>query len=136
MPVKPECASGVLYGQSAGVHDVHMSAKRVIPRLKQPQFRRTFIRQWREHRGMTLEQLGEAIHLSHAQLGRIERGLQPYNQALLEAVADVLGTDVPSLIMRDPTDDTGIWSIWDHAKVAERQMIVDIARTIVKDKAS
>lgn len=81
---------------------------------------------------MTLEQLGEAVDMSHAQLGRIERGLQPYNQALLEALAEVLATDVPSLIMRDPTDDSGIWSIWDHAKVGERQMIVDIARAIVK----
>jgi hypothetical protein len=34
---------------------------------------------------MTLERAGEAVDMSHAQLGRIERGLQPYNQELLEA---------------------------------------------------
>ena len=28
--------------------------------------------------------------MSHAQLGRIERGLQPYSQGVLEAIADAL----------------------------------------------
>jgi transcriptional regulator with XRE-family HTH domain len=81
---------------------------------------------------MTLEDAGEAVGLSHAQLGRIERGLQPYNQGLLEALADLYAADVPSLIMRDPSDTDAIWSIWEHAKPAERKMIVDIAKTVTK----
>lgn len=89
------------------------------------------MRQWREEREMTLEAVGAEIGLSHAQLGRIERGLQPYNQELLEALAVLYRIDVASLIMRDPADPEGIWSIWDHAKVGERQMIVDIAKTVV-----
>jgi transcriptional regulator with XRE-family HTH domain len=113
------------------VHHVHMAKKQVVTRFKTPRFRPTFIRQWREHRGMTLEQLGEAIDLSHAQLGRIERGVQPYSQGLLEAIADVLATDAASLIVRNPADPEAIWSIWDQAKSADRQKIVAIAKTIV-----
>jgi transcriptional regulator with XRE-family HTH domain len=78
------------------------------------------MRQWREYKEMTLEEVGEAVGLSHAQLGRIERGLQPYNQELLEALAELYGTAPASLIMRDPTNDEGIWSLWDQAKEAER----------------
>lgn len=107
-------------------------AKRVVPRPKQPTYRRTFIRQWREYRNKTLEQLADIVGVTHASLSRIERGLQPYSQAILEAIADALMTDVPSLLMRDPTDPEGIWSIWDKAQTGERKMIVDIAKTIVK----
>ena len=114
------------------VHHVHMTNKLVKTRLKGPRYRPTFIRQWREHREMTLEQLGEAIHMSHAQLGRIERGLQPYNQAMLEALAVELQTDVASLLMRDPSDPDAMWSLWDQAKPGERQMIVNIARGVLK----
>lgn len=82
---------------------------------------------------MTLEQVGENVGLSHAQLGRIERGLQPYNQELLEALADLFGTDPASLLMRDPTDPDGIWTIWDQAKPGtQREMIVDLAKTVLK----
>lgn len=81
---------------------------------------------------MTLEMVGEAVELSHAQLGRIERGLQPYNQELLEALAELYGTEPASLIMRDPTKDEAIWSLWDQAKAGERQEIEKYAEFIVK----
>jgi transcriptional regulator with XRE-family HTH domain len=108
------------------------ASTKVVPRPKRPQYRRTFIRQWREHRDLTLEQLAESISTTHATLSRIERGLQPYSQGMLEAIADRLGTDVANLLMRDPSDPNAMWSIWDQAKEGERRMIVEVARTIVK----
>ena len=70
---------------------------------------------------MTLEQAGEAVGISHAQLGRIERGLQPYNQGLLEALAVLYKTEVASLLTRDPIEDDDMWSLWDQAHEADRQ---------------
>ena len=49
-----------------------------------------------------------------------------------EALAEALQTDAASLLMRDPTDDDAVWSIWDNAKPGERRMILDIAKTITK----
>lgn len=100
-------------------------------------YRRTFIREWRKHRVISLERLADRVGekiggFTHASLSRIERGLQPYSQPILEAIADALQTDVASLIMRDPLDPEGMWSIWDQAEKTERKMIVDIAKTIVK----
>lgn len=97
-----------------------MAKKSGQSRLKGPRFRPTFMRQWREHKDMTLEAVGEIINLSHAQLGRIERGVQPYNQELLEALADVYGTTPASLLMRDPKQPNSMWSLWDQAKEADR----------------
>jgi hypothetical protein len=72
--------------------------------------------------------------MSHAQLGRIERGLQPYNQALLEALADLYRTEPASLIMRDPTKDDAIWSLWDEAKEGQRQEIEKYAQFVIRSR--
>lgn len=80
-----------------------------------------FLREWRDHREMTLEAVGEAVGISHAQLGRIERRLQKYNQELLEALADLYKTTPASLIMRNPLDPNAMWSLWDQAQEAERK---------------
>lgn len=97
-----------------------MPRSKVTPRPKQPLYRPHFLRQWREFREYTLEQVGEAVGISHAQLGRIERRLQPYNQGLLESLADLYRTDPASLLMRDPTQSDAMWSLWDQAREAER----------------
>lgn len=119
------------------VHDVYMkrpAKNRVTPIPKVKLFGPHFLRQWREYRGMTLEQVGEAVGLSHAQLGRIERRLQKYNQELLEALAELYRADPASLIMRDPTNDAAMWSLWDQAKEGQRQEIEKYAEFIVKSR--
>lgn len=95
-------------------------------------FRKTYIRQWRQHRGLTLEQLAERLGMTPSHLSMLERGQRGYTQETLEAVAEALQTDVASILMRDPSDPDAIWSVWDQAKPGERRMIVDIAKTIVK----
>ena len=94
--------------------------------------RRTYIREWREHRGLTQEQLAGRLETSVASISRIESGTQPYTQDTLEALADALQTDVASLLMRNPKDEEAIWSLWERAKPGERRMIEDIARTVTK----
>jgi transcriptional regulator with XRE-family HTH domain len=74
----------------------------------------------------------ERLGITHASLSRIERGLQPYNQPLLEGLAEHLNTDTASLLMRDPSDPEGIWSIWDKAKPAVRAQIVRLARALLE----
>jgi transcriptional regulator with XRE-family HTH domain len=94
--------------------------------------RKTYIREWRKSRGLTLEQVAEYLGITHASLSRIERGLQPYSQPIIEGLADFFVCDPAALLMRNPNDPDGIWSIWDKATKAERQLIIDLANTIVK----
>jgi transcriptional regulator with XRE-family HTH domain len=125
-----------MYAPEPGVHPVYMG-KKVKPRFK-PTYRKTFIRQWREAKDMTLEALAERVGektdgMTHASLSRIERGLQPYSQPILEAIAEELTDgDVASLLIRNPADPDAIWSIWDRAKPGQRKTIVTIADSIVK----
>ena len=121
----------------AGAVNLYMTRK-VKPQFRRAPYRQTFIRQWRELRGLTLEKLagrlkeGHGLEITHASLSRIERGLQPYNQRQLEAIASELLTDPASLLMRNPQDPDGIWSIWDQAKPGEKRQIVEIAKTLIK----
>lgn len=111
-----------------------MRKKAVTPIPKVKLYGPHFLRQWREHREKTLEEVGEAVGISHAQLGRIERRLQKYNQELLEKLADLYQTDPASLIMRDPTNEDAIWSLWDQAKPGQRNEIEKYAEFIVKTR--
>lgn len=94
--------------------------------------RRTFIKEWRNHRGLSQEQLADRLETSVASISRIENGTQPYTQDVLEALADALMTDPASLLMRNPQDPEAMWSIWDQAKKGERQLIEELARSVVK----
>jgi transcriptional regulator with XRE-family HTH domain len=115
-----------------------VAKSRVTPRFKRP-LSRTFIREWRISRGLSLEELAEAVgkHLAggftHASLSRIERQLQPYSQPILEAIAQELNTSVASLLARAPGDE--FWSKYDSLPPEER---AEAARYIgyLADKAA
>jgi transcriptional regulator with XRE-family HTH domain len=105
--------------------------KRVVPRFKTRVRRRTFFKEWRKARGMTLEKAAEAAGMTAGNLSAMERGAQGYTQDGLEALADVYRTSTGWLLDVDPTKDDAIMPIWESAKPADRQKITDIARTIV-----
>lgn len=122
------------------VHTVYMRRK-ISARFKRRQILPTFIKQWREHRGLTQVQLAERVaeylrerdlakSYTYATLGRLENGEIAYTQPVLEALAFALNTDAASLLMRNPADSEALWSIWDQAKTGDRAKIVEIAKTI------
>jgi transcriptional regulator with XRE-family HTH domain len=106
--------------------------RRTVRPLPKRRRRLTYIRAWREHRHLTLEQLADRIGITHASLSRIERGLQDYTQKHLEALAEALDTDAASLLMRNPGDPEAIWSVWDQAKQAQRPQLIEVLKTLIK----
>jgi transcriptional regulator with XRE-family HTH domain len=67
----------------------------------------TYIRAWRKKRGYTLEDMVgrlEAIGVATtgATISRIEKGIQPYSQDKLEAIADALDVTPADLLENDP----------------------------------
>jgi hypothetical protein len=55
------------------------------------------MRVWRDHRGMTLEQLGAKAHLSIGYLSEIEAGKKPGSIKALRAIAGALDLDLDDL---------------------------------------
>jgi transcriptional regulator with XRE-family HTH domain len=72
---------------------------------------RHFIKEWRRYRGLTQEQLAERLDMSRPNFSRIERGLTPYNQDVLEMMAEALRCEPADLLMRDP--NSPVWSLYD-----------------------
>lgn len=64
--------------------------------------RRHFIREWREFRGLTQEQLADQVGTTKTSISRIESLKQSYTQDFLEAAADALGAHPGALLMRTP----------------------------------
>ena len=96
-----------------------------------PTKRRTFIREWRQARGLTIEQLAARLDdMAPSNLSMLERGQRGYVQDTLERIAQELQTDVAALLTRKPTEDEPISQIWNEASPAQRRQIVAIAKTI------
>lgn len=104
------------------------------------------LRAWRKHKGLSIEGAIERakellsdriiaegeegdmrrLGLSQPNISRIERGELPYSQPLLEILAEVYGTDPASLIIRDPSDPEGLWSIYDGIPTTQRQTALKV----------
>lgn len=94
--------------------------------------RRTYIKQWRKHRGLSQEQLADRINMTAGNLSMIERGLTNYTQETLERMADALNCEPADLLMRNPADPDAIWTIWDEAKPAQKKQIIEVSRALIK----
>lgn len=104
------------------------SPNMVKPRQKK-QYRRTFIKEWREYRGLSQERLAERINRSPGLISQIENRVGPYTQETLEAIADALLCEPQDLLIRDPNDPDGIWSIWDNVEPTQRKQAIEILKT-------
>lgn len=75
------------------------------PRIGNPaRRRRHFIKEWREFRELTQEQLADMLGTTKTSISRIEDLKQGYTQDFLDACADALGTHPGVLLMRPPTE--------------------------------
>lgn len=92
----------------------------------------TYLRAWRQHHGMTLEQVAHELGMTHAQLSKIERGQQPYNQDLLEGLALLYKVD-PAHLLIQPPDHGGaeIIDMFAHASPEQRRQIAAVTEAIV-----
>lgn len=108
-------------------------SKKVTARLRQSATRRpTFFRQWRKHRTLTLEQAAERSGMTPGNISAMERGTTNYTRPSLEALADAYRCEPWMLLYVDPTSENAMWSIWEEAKPAIREQIIDVAKALVK----
>jgi len=104
--------------------------KHARPIQKKRQFRRTYIREWRQFRELTLEQLAGALEMTASHFSMLERGQRGYTQETLEAIAATLKTSAASLLTRNPLKDEAEWQIWDQADPADRKLALQLLQTI------
>lgn len=112
-----------------------------------PVYGRTYIKEWREKRGLSLRRLADRLEqtpggdllISHTSIGRIEKGQQPYSQPILEAIAEALGVSASMLLEVNPNIDGDVIDITLRLKKASpelRQQAIDIIQALLKTPAS
>lgn len=69
------------------------------------QYRRTFLKEWRLYRGLTLERLADRVGVQPSALSYLERGQSGYQQGLLEALAEALGVTPSQVLDVDPNKE-------------------------------
>lgn len=92
------------------------------------------LRAWRNYRGLKQDQLAERIGTTAATISRIENARQNWDQAFLQAAADALRCEPVDLLVRDPTDPEGIWSIWENVEPTRRAEAASLLKVIAGGK--
>lgn len=142
--VKLFCTPGAVFSGTSPVHDAYMGKRpaRKPPTRLRPLYQRTFIKQWREYRELSQEELASAVGeylqergisekgYTYASIGRIENGRIPYSQPIIEGIAEALGVSVATLITTRPPfpgeplppDPETLLRLWSEgAKAGRRQ---------------
>lgn len=94
-----------------------------------------FLKEWREYLNLNQDSAADRIGVTQSKLSRIENNKTPYDQDFLEQAAEAYGVSIASLVMRDPTDQTSIWSIQDQLKkatVEQQRQITDFVEFVLK----
>lgn len=99
---------------------------------------KTYIKEWRKYRGLSLRRLAQRLELdgpaetfSHASLGRIENGKQPYSQPILEALAAALNCSVVDLLSRNPYKEGEVIDLMSLIDDSNRDTAVRVLRALV-----
>jgi transcriptional regulator with XRE-family HTH domain len=103
--------------------------------MGQPAYRKTYLRQWRIKKGLSLRRLASRMEsepgvqlISHAQLQRIEVGEQPYSQPILEAAAEALGITVGMILDVSPDKEGDVIDLLKYLKGTKRDQAIEYLR--------
>ena len=103
--------------------------------------RRWFLREYREARKWTQEELAEASGVPRSRISELEKGSERYNQDVLEALAKALSTPEElvtpgDLLDRDPTlpAPLGFWRRkLDRLPAAERDRVERVVQGVMEN---
>ena len=97
---------------------------------------RTFFREWREYRGMTLKDVAQAMGTTKQSIWRIESGTNDWTKGFVESFAHVCQCDNPlDPLLRSPRSDQLIDAILANASEVVRRQVTDYALWVVHQNA-
>jgi transcriptional regulator with XRE-family HTH domain len=91
--------------------------------------RRTwFLRQWRDYRELSQEQLGEKIGLTQGMISQLESGLSDYTGTHLENLSTALGCTVYQLLFQDPRVPDDPMALYEALPEYERAHAIEMLK--------
>lgn len=92
-----------------------------------------FLREWRIFRGLTQQQLADAVETGANMIQYLESGERGLSAKWLRRLAPALDTTPGMILDHDPTElSADIVEIWATASIRERRQLADVARAIVR----
>lgn len=92
-----------------------------------------FLREWRVFRGMTQQQLADAVGTNANMVQYLENGERGLSAKWLRRLAPVLDTTFGMILDHDPHNlDSDIIAIWATASNRVKRQITDVAKAIVR----
>lgn len=98
--------------------------------------RRHYLREWRKAAGLTQEDAADTAGISRSLLSKIEAGKVPYNQDLLEQLAEIYRCEPDDLITVNaklPDPARAFYNQLRHAPAAEQRRLLRVARVITEE---
>lgn len=86
-----------------------------------------YIREWRMHRGLTVDGLGEKAGISGSMVSQLERGRTTYTQLTLQKIAEALEVQPWKLLAAGPDEDEKLWTVVLRASLPEIGLNLDEA---------
>lgn len=102
--------------------------------MRRPTRTRWFLREWRQHRGLTQERLGARLDISKGRISELESGKVRYNQDLLEGLAEALDCTPGDLLSRNPLEPDPSGGLFDAIRripLEERERVRAIIETFM-----
>lgn len=90
---------------------------------------RHYMKEWREHRRLTLDQMADALGTSKTTVWEVENG-RPYSQDLLEEWARVVRC-APAQLLSGPPDKLDILRTWDAIMPDRREQALRVLTTFL-----
>lgn len=122
----PICHSPYVFADRASWHSVGMESQ---SKNGGP----NFLREWRIFRGLTQQQLADAVETGANMIQYLESGERGLSAKWLRRLAPALDTTPGMILDHDPTElSADIVEIWATASIRERRQLADVARAIVR----
>lgn len=106
------------------------SAQKAAP----PRWRRTFLAEWRDFRGLTQEELAAKANVSVGLISAIESQKSAYSAESLDSLARALGIERGMLLDVSPKGAESLWSTILRADPNQREQIARHAEVIAPAK--
>ena len=122
-----------LSGYFLPINDNKNMPDRIRPAFKKGPPRH-FLREWRDYRNLTQEELAEMVGISHGAVSQIERGEVGFTQRSLEAFAKALSCKSGNLIDRNPIADTfEPIKLFERIPASRRNLAIQMLKTLAND---
>lgn len=92
-----------------------------------------YLKEWRKFRGMTQQELADALETSKSVISDMERGELQLSPKWLRRIAPILKTQPGHILDHDPAEiDNDIIDIWSHIDQRDRDQAIRVLRSFVK----